>query len=250
MSVPDPATVDWVPLGSAPAAAIPPTIVDAAGDLIVASAADTVQRLAKGSDGQVLTAQAAAPGVGWATPAAGGGGAAPGYGTTLPASPTDGQEYILVDSVTNPSYQWRFRYNAGSASPHKWEFVGGTMLSAIVTTTESRNATTYGDLATVGPQVTVPRAGEYQIELWSHAHGGGSTLVQPWIAAKLGAAATSDADGLLISYTGNEDSRTQIWTRRTLAASDVVKMQYRSEATAAAAAWWERRLAVTPLRIS
>ena len=47
------------------------------------------------------------------------------YGTTFPVSPADGQEAILVDSVTNPSYQWRFRYNAGSSSPYKWEFVGG-----------------------------------------------------------------------------------------------------------------------------
>ena len=49
-----------------------------------------------------------------------------GYGTILPASPIDGQEYTLVDSLTNPSYQWRFRWNAGSSSAYKWEFVGGT----------------------------------------------------------------------------------------------------------------------------
>ena len=29
------------------------------------------------------------------------------YGTTLPASPLNGDEAVLVDSVTNPSYQWR-----------------------------------------------------------------------------------------------------------------------------------------------
>lgn len=52
-------------------------------------------------------------------------GAAPGYGTTLPASPVDGQEFILVDSTTAPSYQWRLRYNAGSSSAYKWECIGG-----------------------------------------------------------------------------------------------------------------------------
>jgi len=35
------------------------------------------------------------------------------YGTSLPTAPVDGQEAVLVDSVTNPTYQWRFRYNAG-----------------------------------------------------------------------------------------------------------------------------------------
>jgi hypothetical protein len=49
----------------------------------------------------------------------------PTYGTSLPANPADGQEAILVDSLTNPTYQWRFRYNAGSTSAYKWEFIGG-----------------------------------------------------------------------------------------------------------------------------
>jgi len=49
----------------------------------------------------------------------------PSYATTLPANPYDGQEAILVDSVSNPTYQWRFRFNASSTSAYKWEFVGG-----------------------------------------------------------------------------------------------------------------------------
>ena len=53
-------------------AAIKATIVDAKGDLIAATAADTVARLAVGTDGQVLTADAAsAAGVKWATASAG-----------------------------------------------------------------------------------------------------------------------------------------------------------------------------------
>ena len=52
---------------------IQPTIVDAKGDLIVATAADTVSRIAVGSNDQVLTADSStSTGVKWATPAAGG----------------------------------------------------------------------------------------------------------------------------------------------------------------------------------
>ena len=55
-------------------AAIAKSIVDAKGDLIAATAADTVSRLAIGTNGQVLTADSAeATGMKWATPAGGGG---------------------------------------------------------------------------------------------------------------------------------------------------------------------------------
>lgn len=53
--------------------AIQSTIVDAKGDIIAATAADTVTRLAVGSDGQVLTADSAqSTGLKWATSSGGG----------------------------------------------------------------------------------------------------------------------------------------------------------------------------------
>lgn len=54
--------------------AIQNAIVDAKGDLIGATAADTPARLAVGTNGQILTADStAATGLAWATPAGGGG---------------------------------------------------------------------------------------------------------------------------------------------------------------------------------
>lgn len=54
------------------AAVIAPTIIDAKGDLITATAADTPARLGVGTNGQVLTADsAAATGLTWTTPTAG-----------------------------------------------------------------------------------------------------------------------------------------------------------------------------------
>jgi hypothetical protein len=61
-------------IGRVPGATgIQPSIVDAKGDLIVATAADSVDRLAVGSANQVLTVDSStATGLKWATPAAGG----------------------------------------------------------------------------------------------------------------------------------------------------------------------------------
>lgn len=55
--------------------AVPSTLVDAKGDLLVATADNTLARVPVGTAGQVLTADAAqAAGVKWATPSGGGGG--------------------------------------------------------------------------------------------------------------------------------------------------------------------------------
>ncbi len=62
--------------------AIAAALVDARGDLLVATADNTVARRGVGTDGQVLTADSTdATGVKWATPAAGGGSGGNPYGS-------------------------------------------------------------------------------------------------------------------------------------------------------------------------
>jgi hypothetical protein len=71
----DSADAVWYPIGTGTHShnEIPTTIVDAKGDLIAATAADTVARLAVGANDTVLTADSStATGLKWATPAAGG----------------------------------------------------------------------------------------------------------------------------------------------------------------------------------
>lgn len=48
------------------------------------------------------------------------------YGTSFPADPADGEIAKLVDSVSDPSISWNFRFNARSLHVHRWEFQGGS----------------------------------------------------------------------------------------------------------------------------
>jgi hypothetical protein len=104
----------------------------------------------------------------------------PTYGTSFPASPADGQEHILVDSITNPLYQWRFRYNASSTSAYKWEFVGGPPIQRFFGTNQTNGATLSTWINIVDQTITLPRAGEYIVSggaTLSHPSGGATSYV-------------------------------------------------------------------------
>jgi hypothetical protein len=173
----------------------------------------------------------------------------PSLATTLPASPVDGQEAILVDSLTNPSYRWRLRYNAGSTSAYKWEFIGGTPAVSEVLTNESVNSASYVDLTTPGPQFTVPRAGDYLYAMTAQIFGTAANAAGV-LGLKVGAATPAGDDTAIVtSATANAQLTT---TKNRLltgvAASSLLKIQY---STGGGTANFLRRvLTVQPVRVS
>lgn len=106
--------------------AIQNAIVDAKGDLIAATAADTPARLAVGTDGQVLIADStAATGIKWGTAASGGmtlintgGTALSGTTTTVSSIPGTYKELIIYvdDFYASSTFTPKFYLNSDSTS--------------------------------------------------------------------------------------------------------------------------------------
>jgi hypothetical protein len=148
------------------------------------------------------------------------------YGTTLPATPSDGQLAILVDSTTAPTYRWTFRFN-NSITTNKWEYIGGTAMISAAQTLSQANTTTWRFTATL---LTVPRAGVYDTIIRSLTSTG--TGAQPlYTVGVAGAGDDTYAGSPPIATTGGgagvPDAGIDHRVRRTFAASDALSIGYR-----------------------
>ena len=145
--------------------------------------------------------------------------------TALPASPFDGQEVILTDSLTVPTYTWRLRYVAAKAT-NRWVFVGGAEAYARIDTDESTVAvTTWVDLATVGPSFVVPVAGIY--ETWGNASYWSTVLSVATVDVVVGAVAgTVGANADVTTGGANHSVNVPHMKRMTVAAGAELRMRY------------------------
>lgn len=172
----------------------------------------------------------------------------PGFGTSLPASPSDGDLFILVDSLTAPTYHWMLRYVAAKASD-KWVFVGGAAARVEVLTDESTTTTgTWLNLATSGPNFAVPVAGDYEVHLGANTY---HTVAQGVIATGV---AVGDGTPSIALY-GNAPGASQLGHVATgkvrlldMAASGVIRQRYWMN-TAGTAHWTSRWIGVTPVAL-
>ncbi len=170
--------------------------------------------------------------------------------SALPSPAIDGQEIFYVADAT-AGVVWRLRYRAASASAYKWEFVGGAPLVSAVAASQTTASTSYVDLATVGPSITLPLGGDYDVPYGATMEG--TAQDRFWTSVKIAAAATSDAEAIsqavgnpAAQSQGAAGSRTLRFTGRT--AADVLKLQYRTT-LGATGTFLSRWIAARPVRV-
>jgi hypothetical protein len=177
--------------------------------------------------------------------------AAPALVTSLPVSPVDGQEiYYQSPAMTTAGVLWHLRYRAAAIGAYKWEFVGGAALGQDIDANEGTASTVYVALPTAGPQVTVPLAGVYDIEIGAR-HANTTSDQIGYMSYAVGAVAANDTDSIkYVRLTSSgavfvSSSRTR---RKTVtAAGSLIAARYRADA--GTAQFIERWMRVTPINV-
>jgi len=179
-----------------------------------------------------------------------------GIGASLPASPNDGDEYILVDSITNPTYNWRFKYMASiTADAYKWVFIGGDAAFGEVVASESPNSSSYVALATPGPVITVPRAGIYIVEvgfmMQNNSIGGGFAQYMSYDIGATGAVDADSTGSMMVNITTAALLMVSRPRVKTITANNTaLTAKYRQNSPSVNYPFAQRWMRVTPKRVS
>lgn len=172
-----------------------------------------------------------------------------GLVTSLPPRPYDGQVVrYLVDA--SAGWVWTFVYHAGHPGDHKWFYLGGSPASHTVATSETTASTTYTDLATAGPEYTVPLAGVYAV-------GGGFTGSNDTVDAvcfmspRVDADTPVDADSVrhASSTAGAAGSPSRSLMAYVTASSPELVVAAQFRVSAGTGTFLNRYLTVTPVRV-
>lgn len=164
--------------------------------------------------------------------------------TTLPVTPMDGDEVHYLADATN-GVIWHLRYRWDSTSTYKWEFVGGRPLYAEVTTSESTTSTSYTNLATTGPEIALPLAGDYDVAFGAAFSTNAEIGLMSYA---IGGTAAVDADSVRIGPADADQGSHSRMRRKAGLTAVTLTAKYRSFGGASVTCL-DRWMAVTPVRV-
>jgi hypothetical protein len=161
---------------------------------------------------------------------------------------------LLVQADAASGINWRFRFNASSASASKWEFVGGSELSSFVSAAYTPAAGAYSTSG--GPSITLPFSGDY--DAWIAArfnlNADPNQIVRP--AMTLFVAGVASAANAQVYDAGNPQAIPTFGpmgdtTRLTgVAAGSVADLRYTNNNSAGLGSMNIRTLRIKPVRVT
>lgn len=172
--------------------------------------------------------------------------------SALPGAPDDGEVCFFQDAgMATAGVVWQFRYRAAGGTS-KWEFVGGPPLVSEVDAAENLSLATYSALATPGPSLTTPLAGDYLLTYSATIYPAVTgTATGGRVSFDIGATGAVDADAIYVGLPTANDGTSAARTRRknALAAGTALVLKYRNAAVAPAIGYSARVLNLIPIRV-
>lgn len=171
----------------------------------------------------------------------------PVFVAALPGTPADGDEvFFQTAAMATNGIAWHLRYRAASTSAYKWEFVGGGPLYSEILTTETTTSATYVALATAGPDIALPLAGDYLVTVAALAYN--STLGNiSYMSYQIGATAAVDADAMQTGMNVAQAMHVSRTQRRNGLTAVTLSARYRAEA--GTSTFLQRVLQAVPVRV-
>lgn len=168
-------------------------------------------------------------------------------GAAPPGSPADGDLWLLPADATN-GVEWLFKYNAGSASANKWEFIGGAALYAEVATSETTSSATYAALATAGPSIALPRVGDYDVAIGCGLLNASAGAFN-FMSYDIGGTGAVDADAISDQTGSTSNWQQPMRTRRKAGLTAVTLTAKYKSPSATVASFQNRFMSVVPVRV-
>lgn len=168
----------------------------------------------------------------------------------MPAQPDGTIVYVLADAAAG--VVWTLRFNAGSASPYKWELISGPSLMGEATAaTPSISALTYVDVSG-NPAIVAPLAGDYDVSHGAQlaATASGQTIYQSVAFPTAGDTEACSVGNQGTSGSGNYYSVTRDIRRTVAAAGTTVKIQHKAGSSGWSGNAASRWLKIIPVRVA
>lgn len=169
-------------------------------------------------------------------------GALPTATATLPTGSFNGQDFYYA--LTGGGV-WHFKYNLTSA---KWDFAGGPLLTNEVATSQTTVSTAYAALATAGPSIALPFAGDYLVtlgaDMWNTTANNGVLM-----SYDIGGTGAVDADATQHSLTGGEPAPMTHFRTKLKTGLTAVTLTAKYRAVGGTADFQNRFMGVIPVRV-